>query len=248
MSLSGFSRIGQWLAQEKPIGVFADTTILFSATYTPDRFNEESEIVFTELTRASVPVFVSVNVRAEFLENHRRVSIADCLVDFLNDAQADLDGPLLLKLQSHKKSHKQKSDEGKNTRLDVNQIKVFRSLLSGYSLGKRNGWQLLCQEYLKPQISSEWSNVERELSLNFISTRSEDRSPMLAELPQWERVVELIGDYGIGSADAMILNIFLCSKIPALLTADMELAESAVTEAKGQKQIFVPDSLLASQM
>lgn len=247
MSLSGFSRIGQWLAQEKPIGVFADTTILFSATYTPDRFNEESEVAFTELTRANVPVFVSVNVRAEFLENHRRVGIADCLVDFLDDAQAYLDGPLLLKLQSHKKSHKQKSDEGKNTRLDVNQIKVFRSLLSGYSLGKRNGWQLLCQEYLKPQISAEWSNVERELSLSFISTRSEDRSPLLAELPQWERVVELIGDYGVGSADAMILNIFLCSKIPALLTADMEMAEAAVTEAKGQKQIFVPDTLITSQ-
>ena len=244
MSAFGFSQLDRWLSQSKRTGVFADTSILFSATYPPDLYNEESEVAFKSLSRAKVPALVSVNVRAEFLENHRRVSIADCLVDFLTDAQDYLEGPLLFKLQSHRKMHKQRTDEGRNARMDVNQIKSFRSLLSHFSLGNRNGWELLCQEYLKPQLASEWINVERELSLNFISTRGQDQSPFLDRLPTWDRVVELMGHYGLASSDAMILNMFLCSNIPALLTADSELAACAQKEVAGARAIFMPDSAL----
>lgn len=242
-----FSELSRWVSETQPIGVFADTTILFSATYPPDLFNAESEAAFDVLARSRLPVFVSVNVKAEFLENHRRACIADCLVDFLNDMHHDLDGPLLLRLQSHKKSHRQKADEGRNTRIDVNQIKVFRSLLKSYSSAGSNGWQILCRKYLKRQLGSEWANAERELSLNFISTRDGDKSELMNELPNWERAIEIMSEHGLSSSDAMILNMFLCSKIPALLTADMELAEVASMEAKGRKKIFVPDSLLTSQ-
>jgi hypothetical protein len=50
--------------------------------------------------------------------------------------------------------------------------------------------------------------------------------------------------YGIASSDAMILNIFLCSKTPMLLTADLEMAQCAVKESKGTKQVFIPDSMM----
>jgi len=247
LSILGFSQLKAWLSEEKRIGVFTDTTILFSATFPSDPFNEESEAVFDTLADAAVSPFVSVNVRAEFLENHRRASFADCLVDFLNDLKDDLDGPLLLKLQSHRKLHRQKADEGKNTRLDVNQIKNWRTLLKNHAVRDKNGWDLLCRTYLKKQLATEWANAEKELSLNFISTRVDDYSPLLNSQPSWERVIDLMGDYGLASADAMILNMFLCSKIPALLTSDRELAEVADQEAKGQKKIFVPSSLLAAQ-
>lgn len=239
-----FSELSQWVSENSPIGVFADTTILFSATYPPDLFNAESEAVFGILARARLPVFVSVNVKAEFLENHRRAAIADSLVDFVNDMHSHLDGPLLLKLQSHKKMHKEKADEGRNTRLDVNQIKVFRSLLKDFASGGIDGWKILCRKYLRRQFSKEWADAERELSLNFISTRTGDSSELMGELPSWERAIDIIGEYGLSSSDAMILNMFLCSKIPALLTSDMELAEVANAEANGKKTVFVPDSLL----
>lgn len=240
----GFSELAREIAQQWPIGVFADTTILFSATYPADLFNEESERLFDTLAETAIPTFVSVNVRAEFLENHRRVYIADSLVDFLGDMEVYLDGPLLLKLQTHRKSHKKKADAGENTKLDVNQIKIFRSMLSAFPWKHGNGWELLCHNYLKRQLTSEWSDTECELALNFISTRSADKSPYLNELPTWERAVEIMGDYGISSADAMILNMFLCSKLPILLTADLEMADCALKESKGSKLIFVPDSAL----
>lgn len=244
MSVLGFSLLEPWLSNEKPIGVFTDTTILFSATFPSDPFNDESEAAFDALSKAGVPPFVSVNVRAEFLENHRRAAFGDCLVDFLNDLKGDLDGPLLLKLQSHKRLHQQKADEGKNTRLDVNQIKNWRALLRNQVVGDKNGWNLLCRIYLKKQIATEWSNAEKELSLNFISTRASDQPPLLKAQPSWDRVIDLMGDYGLASADAMILNLFMCSKIQALLTSDRELADVAVQEVGDQKKIFVPDSLL----
>lgn len=242
--VSGFSKLSRVLIEEKPIGVFADTTILFSATFPTDLFNAESEQLFDTLAAAAVPTFVSVNVRAEFLENHRRAYIADSLVDFLDDMEADLDGVILLKLQSHRKSHRKKADEERNTKLDVNQIKMFRSLLMTFPWKNGNGWDLLCRNYLKPQLTPEWDDAERELALNFISTRAADKSPFLSELPNWERAVELMGDYGISSADAMILNMFLCSKIPILVTADLEMADCAMRESKDTKKVFVPDSAL----
>ena len=240
--ISGFSSVSRALIEQKPIGVFADTSILFSATFPADLFNAESEQLFDTLAAAVVPAFVSVNVRAEFLENHRRAYIADSLVDFLDDMEDDLDGVTLFKLQSHRKGHRKKADEERNTKLDVNQIKMFRSLLMAFPWKKGNGWELLCRNYLKPQLTPEWDDAVQELALNFISTRAIDQSPFLNELPTWERAVELMGDYGISSADAMILNMFLCSKIPILLTADLEMADCAVKESKGTKQVFVPDS------
>ncbi len=50
---------------------FVDTSILFSATYDSDAFNSESEIAFDLLAEAGFSIFTNVNVRSEFLENHR---------------------------------------------------------------------------------------------------------------------------------------------------------------------------------
>ncbi|MCB9073339.1 MAG: hypothetical protein H6623_06930 [Bdellovibrionaceae bacterium] len=237
-----FSALEDYTKKQKPIGFFADTTILFSASHPSDIFNTESEKAFEILADYSVPTFASVNVRAEFLENHRRAYIADSLVDFLEDNEKKLAGPLLLKLQTHRKSHRKKVDEGRSTKLDLNQIKSFRLALSEFALENRNGWEILCQDYLKPQLTPVWDETQIEFDLNFISTRANDLSPFLDKLPSWERAVEIMGEYGIASADAMILNMFLCSKIPALLTSDLELAACAARESRGEKYIFVPDS------
>lgn len=241
--IRAFSDLDASMSLSKPMGVFADTSVVFAATYPPDIFNAECEKAFETLAKFSVPTFASVNVRAEFLENHRRAYIADSLVDFLEDMTPFLPGPLLLKLQAHRKSHRKNIDEGRSNKLDVNQIKVFRRELRQFLWMKTDGWKILCQRYLKPQIVPEWEKAEKHLSLNFISTRSDDRSPYLNEIPDWDQAVNFIGEYGLGSADAMILNMFLCSKLPILLTADLEMADCVIQESNGTKQVFVPDSI-----
>ena len=227
-------------------GCFADTTILFSATYPLDLFNEQSEMIFELIAPLKIPIFTNVNVRAEFLESHRRVLVAECLIELLEDRESALDGPILEKLKAHRTSYRRKVAEEKTAKMDVGQIKLFRRLLSGYEFQGRDGWDLFCRDYLQKRLAPIWEEAETEFELNFISLRSDDETPFLNSRPEWSKAVDLMGRYGIASADAMILNMFLCSKIPVLLTADVEMAECAVKESKGAKRVFIPDSALGA--
>jgi hypothetical protein len=80
--------------------------------------------------------------------------------------------------------------------------------------------------------------------MNFISIRSEDKHEFLNSIPEWDEATAIISRYcQIGFNDAMILNMFLCSKVSSLVTADLQMAEVAEKESKGAKIIFVPDSI-----
>ncbi len=225
---------------------FVDTTVLFSVSYPLDYFHEEIDIAFNFLSKIGGSIFTNVNVRAEFLENHRRVLIAECLIDLLEDKEKELDGILVEKLKSHRTSYRRKVAEQKSAKLEVQQIKIFRQLLSLHEGPNGNGWELFCRDRLQGQIERIWDATEGELGLNSISLRSEDKNQYLNSTPDWRDATSLIGRYGIASVDAMILNMFLCSKIPALLTADLEMAECAAKESKGTKKVFAPDSLFDS--
>lgn len=237
------SGLGAFLKSEKVNNCFVDTTILFSASYHLDSFNSAAESAFDELSSLKVAVFTNINVRAEFLENHRRVLIAECLIDFLQDFESKIDVALALKLQSHRTSYRRKLDEEKSAKMDVNQIRNFRKLLTAFHSPEGNGWEIFCDSYLNRKIQKIWPNTDQQLGLNFISLRSGDDSPYLNSIPEWEQATNLVGRYGIASNDAMILNMFLCSKIPVLLTADLEMATVADQESKGVKNIFIPDSV-----
>ncbi len=128
--------------------------------------------------------------------------------------------------------------------MELSQIKVFRRLLSERTLMRKNGWKAFCENFLSGKLVPLWEKAESELGLNFITSRSGDGHSFLDRKPEWDRVVSLMGRHGIGSSDAMILNMFFCSKVPAFLTADLELAEVAVEEAQEDRQIFIPDSLI----
>lgn len=223
---------------------FVDTSILFSATYSSDSFNEESDTAFNRLAKAGCALFTNVNVRSEFLENHRRVLIPEALVDLLGKLGAQLDPFLCEKLKSHRTAYKKRVEEEKNTKMDAHQIKEWRRILARYSFNDMDGWSLFCRDFMSGKIHRIWNETERHFSLNFISSRSGDNNPNLNQIPNWEDAIDLMEKYGIASSDAMILNMFLCSKIPVLLTADLEMAEAVLKESKSQKRIFVPDSLL----
>lgn len=239
-----FSQLNSYFSDEKNrVGCFVDTSILFSQTYPLDFFNAVSEKAFESLANFNVPVFTNISVRAEFLENHRRVLIAECLIDVLDNWGSELDGYLQEKLKNHKTSYRKKIQEEKSAKLEVSQIRFFRQLFLKFQKNSQNGWVAFCQNFLEGKLAPVWKNAEDELGINFISTRAEDKSPFLKEFPEWDQAVKIMGQYGLGSNDSLILNMFLCSKIPVFLTADLELAEVAACEGKGTKQIFVPDSL-----
>lgn len=242
--IQSFSELSLYLAKTPTAACFADTTVLFSFSHTLDRFNEFSEKALTPLYKSEIPICTNVIVRAEFLELQRRALIPECLIDFYQDYSSVLPGPLAAKLLSHQTSYRKKLDQEKSPKLDSNQIKSFRLLLSELSSPAGNGWELLCRAYLQGKLEPLWDALVKRLNIEFLSLRATDSNPRLESVPQWEDAVSLMGRYGIASSDAMILNMFLCSKISVLLTADLEMAEVAEKESNGQKQIFIPDSLL----
>jgi hypothetical protein len=94
------------------------------------------------------------------------------------------------------------------------------------------------------KLAPIWSQAEAELGLNFISLRADDNSDYLHSHPDWDEAIRIMGRYGIGSSDAMIVNMFLCSKMPVLLTADTEMAECVLRDSNGAKRVFIPDSAI----
>ena len=134
--------------------------------------------------------------------------------------------------------------EEKNTKMDPIQIKMWRRLLLQYSFDGIDGWALFCRDFLTGKIHRIWQDTEKFFALNFISTRAGEVSPHLDRFPNWENAVDLMERYGLASFDAMIVNMFLCSRIQLLLTADLEMADCVSKESKGFKLVFVPDSAL----
>ena len=53
----------------------------------------------------------------------------------------------------------------------------------------------------------------------------------------------IVGNYGIGSSDAMIINLYINSHFEAIITADREIAKTVANISAAKKLVFVPDNL-----
>ncbi len=198
--IQGFSGFREFLQRQKIEGCFADTTVLFAFSYPLDQFNADSEFALEPLSEANIPLFSNMNVRAEFLENHRRVLIAEGLIDFLEDLEPKIDGALAEKLKSHRTSYRRKVSEEKSAKIDPNQIRFFRKLLKQFKSGQGNGWELFCRSYLSDRLDLIWKTVEQELNMEMISVRDGDNSPLLESVPQWEGLGRLKGLLALGKS------------------------------------------------
>ena len=84
-------------------------------------------------------------------------------------------------------------------------------------------WGWFCEDYLKGKIAAEWDWVEQDFGINFLSLRySEDASHLDHEL-KWDDAVGIIERTGIGSADAMIVNLLLQSRYNFIVSADADI-------------------------
>lgn len=241
-----FSELPQFLSQKSVDGCFADTSVLFSFSFPFDIFNEKAELAIRPLSQKNISIFTNVNVKSEFLESHRRVLIPECLIDFYDDFHSDMDNELSSKLEKFKKIYRENMRKEKAVKFDIGQIATYRRLLRGVEIHNSNGWQIFCSRYLNGKLSPLWDGLRHTLNIQTLSLHNNDMSFYLNSEPDWSDAISIMGRYGIGSNDAMILNMFLCSNIPILLTADVEMAEVALQESNGTKTIFLPDKLLSS--
>jgi hypothetical protein len=224
-------------------GCFVDTSILFAASYPPDEFNTEAEEVFDFQAELNIPVFTNVNVRSEYIDLHRRVMIPDGLGDLYTTYGKSLDGELYAKLQSINTSLTTARNTGKPFKFDENQIKVWRRTLHSRQLKGKNGWLQFCADFLQNKIEAVWDKTCDELGVNFFSLRNTDQSDWLASELKWEDMASIVGRFGVGSFDAMIINLFLNSKFSLMVTADRDLAYVIDTLKPDHKFVCTPDKL-----
>ena len=102
-----FAKLTVYLSKNNVAGCFADTSILCSFSFPYDKYNEMAELALRPLSNAEIPIFTNVNVKAEFLENQRRVQIPECLVDFYDDLSKTLDDTLADELADFKKRYRE---------------------------------------------------------------------------------------------------------------------------------------------
>lgn len=215
-------------------GCLLDTNILLSASLTIDPMNEAAELLVRKLANLKIPVYSNVNIRSEFLEIQRRVLIPECLVEFYETAE-ELEDIAAQKLKSVQTSYRKALENKKVYKFSDERVKEFRELLSTKPINGKNGWLYFCEKYLAPQISAVWDEVVDLCGLNFIKIREGEVHPLLTSRVSWEGVTDMMGKNGVGSADAMILNLLISSKLELVATADGDIkymAESLRSQGK----------------
>jgi hypothetical protein len=224
-------------------GCIVDTSILFAASYTPDEFNQESEELFDFLAELEIPIYANVNIRSEFIDQHRRVMIPEGLSDLFSSFGRSLDSVLYTKLQSVSTSLSLARQNGKPYKFDDNQIKKWRLLLKNYRLENKEGWIKFCSDFLQGKIEAIWAKACEELAVNTLTLRKDDQPEWLEGNLNWENMASLVGKFGIGSFDEMIINLFLESKFSGLITADRDIAYVIENLKPDRKYVVVPDRL-----
>jgi hypothetical protein len=190
-------------------GCIVDTNVLFAGSYPSDIYNDWADDVFKTLNRFNIPAFTNLNVRSEFLDLHRRILIPEGLVDFYDDLSESLDGKIYEKLKYLKRRAKDARDQDRGFKLNDSEIKEFMELFGHEPRPEGvSGWTAFCKSYFAPYVTGVWEDAVKELKINFLGTREIESKEFFDKHPSWDNMIKILGDSGIGSADAMILNLF----------------------------------------
>jgi hypothetical protein len=178
------------------------------------------------------------------MDLYRRALIVESLLMVRRNYRAHLTEDLEKRLKALDEKVRDNLDKNRSTQLNERDIKEYRKTLLGIFPEKssqgRNLWQILCRDFLEPQLKPVWSDAKNALGINFAGSRSIDSAQFFSSIPSWEGATEVMGQSGLGSADAMIVNFFACSKFPILVTADKQVAEYAEAMRPSSRFIVSP--------
>ena len=222
-------------------GCIVDTNVLFAGSYPLDVHNDWADEVFRTLSRLNIPVYTNLNVRSEFLDLQRKVLIPEGLVDFYEDFSDSLDGKIYEELKYLKRKAKAATDEERAFKLNDSDIKKFMELFGHEpSLAGPSAWTGFCKSYFAPYIEPVWENAVKNFKINFLGTREIESKEFFERHPSWANMVAILGESGIGSADAMILNLFKESSFSLLITADKAVKNTMLNSSFSGKFVLSP--------
>lgn len=222
-------------------GCIVDTNLLFASSYESDHYNDWSEEVFEVLQKNAIPVYTNINVRSEFINLQRRVLIAEGLSKFYSDTSSNLDGVIYEKLKKIKRRGVDAAENGTPFKVSDSEITEFMALFGHEPLTDGpSGWTIFCKDYFEPYLNRVWPDIVKKLKINFLGTREIESKEFFDKHPSWENMITILGESGIGSADAMILNLFQESKLPLLITADKAVKNTMLNGSYAGKFVLSP--------
>ena len=209
-------------------GCIIDTNVLFAASYGQDIHNEWAEELFELLLDLRIPVFTNINIRSEFIDLNRRVLLPECLIDFYEENKGSLNLETQAKLKSLKTRMDKASREERTFKLSDSEIKTYRQLLSQRHTTGVTNWDVLCESRFGPYLRPIWDNIVRDLNVQFLGTRAIESGLLFGSQPTWTDMISIVGRFGIGSTDAMIINLYLHSTLSLIVTTDKDVSETTV--------------------
>ena len=178
------------------------------------------------------------------MDLYRRVLVVESLLMLRTEYRSELPEDLDKKLKALDQRVRDNIDKNKSTQLSERDIKEYRNtLLSIFpkkSLAGHDLWQILCHDFLEPQLKPVWSDTEKLLGINFAGSRAVESATFFTSVPNWVDATKIMGQSAMGSTDAMIVNFFTCSKFPILVTADDQVAKYVDNMLSPGRTIVVP--------
>ena len=152
-----------------------------------------------------------------------------------------MSGEIESSLKSLKTRKNKANNENRTFKFNDTDVKQFMQMFKKleHSSGK-DLWQLFCQYYLLPYIENAWEKAVQRMKINFLGTREIESKEFFDKHPSWENMVKIVGLSGIGSSDAMIINLFQESKIPLIITADAGVKGTLIDFMPVEKFILAP--------
>lgn len=245
-----FSEIDILLAKSttKPQGSVVDTSFLIAIADREHSFHEDAQFIFEKLVEHQIPLYVSVSARAEFIDFQRRVVLTETLMDMLSPKskwKISLAARNVLMSQKGWIDNQARQDE--SPYLTDSRIKLCKQVFAPRNHSGQIGWVKLCQEFLAGRLATSWENLVEDLALNYVDMRSSDSKNLFRKELCWESMYRLAEESGMGSNDAMILNLLDSSIFPFVITMDFDLAYGVMLSAP-DKTALVPDNLYRNRI
>lgn len=224
-------------------GCIVDTSILFAVSFPNDAHNTVASELFEYMRELKIPAYTNVNIRAEFIQNQFLVMVPEGLADFYLDYGKELKEVVYKKLQSNYTTVTEAKNKGISYKFSNAKVSEWRDFLRANSSSEKDAWFTFCHDYINHRIATIWEDTCHEVGINELTLRGSDAKVWMTGPIDWGDVYTIIGNYGIGSFDAMIINLFLNSHFPALITADKEIARTIQDKKSAGKFVFVPDRM-----
>jgi len=221
--LRGLDELSNFIAtNDCQLGCFADTGFLYGLAYDDDRLFTQANDVHDLLAEASIPIYSNVISRLELIDLIFRKQVTTGCVQMLNGTGSPAHGKDIYKILKDIRDKVTAAERRKESyKIDEGRLKKLRKNIDAeYGV---SDWQQFCEKYVGTMLAREWSILEQELGLNFVEVMEGQTSPLFNNPLYWNDMVQVMAKHGQRGPDAMIINLFVQSKFPLLITSDSDL-------------------------